>query len=526
MDYGHAFARCCAPSARCGAIDTGNAMTAQERPSTASGSESGLRTGQDFLSDLRRKSRSIYLEGEIVANPADHPAFREGARALAGMFDVAALPENRDLLTFTSPDTGKPVWRAYQIPRSHDDLRAKRIAAERWAEMSFGLMGRTPDHVSNFFAGFAAKPAVFGAAGQQFADNLVAFYKHIRDTHAYVSYAIVPPQIDRSKPAHQQSDPTLYAGIVKEGDAGIWLSGGQQLATGAVYSDYLHVSCIHALRPGDENHAFSVAVPADAPGLRLYPRRAFALGATNEADYPLSSRFDETDSFVVFDNCFVPWERVFIYRNVELCRDQWVKTPAHLYGNHQAQARFAVKLRFLMGLAKRMNEATGNDTTPPVMVEMGELAAYASLVEHMLHSHETAATIDEDGVLWPSWTALYSVMALQSKINAHMIDTVRELAGSSMITLPSSSKDFANPQAARDIERYFQSASTGARDRIALMRLLWDFIGSEFGNRHQQYEKFYGGASFIVKMNVFRHYDFKRATAMVDRALNLPPLGG
>jgi 4-hydroxyphenylacetate 3-monooxygenase len=205
-----------------------------------------------------------------------------------------------------------------------------------------------------------------------------------------------------------------------------------------------------------------------------------------------------------------------------VARDQWWKTPSHLYGNHQAQARYATKLRFLAGLAKRMNEATGNDAVPPVMVEMGELAAYASIVEHMLHSHETIATIDADGILWPSKTALYAVMALQSKINPHMIDIVRELTGAGMITLPSSRKDFDLPQAAKDIERYFQSASMGARERVALMRLAWDFIGSEFGSRHQQYEKFYGGASFLVKMNVFRSYDFKRATAMVDRALELP----
>ncbi len=483
-------------------------------------SVSRLRTGQDFLSDLRRSSRSIYVEGERVANAADHPAFREGARSIARLMDFAAAQENRDLMTYPSPDTGAPVWRCWQIPRSHADLRAKRIAAEKWAELSFGLMGRTPDHVANFFAGFAAKPKLF----DRFSDNLLNFYKHARDTHAYLSYAIVPPQIDRSKPAHRQSDPTLYAGVVKENDAGIFLSGGQQLATAGVYSDYVQVSCIHPLQPGDENYAFNVAIPMDAPGLRLYARRPFALGATNAHDYPLSSRFDETDCFVVLENCFVPWERVFIYRNIELTRDQWWKTPSHLYGNHQAQARYAVKLRFLLGLAKRMNEATGNDAAPPVMVEMGELAAYASLVENMLYSHESVSTLDEDGVLWPSKTALYSVMALQSQINPHMIDIVRELTGAGMITLPSSEKDYGNPQAARDIERFFQSASMGAKERIALMRLAWDFIGSEFGNRHQQYEKFYGGASFLVKMNVFRSYDFKRATAMVDQALNLPPL--
>jgi 4-hydroxyphenylacetate 3-monooxygenase len=480
-------------------------------------SVSRLRTGEDFLSDLKRSSRAIYVEGERVSNPVDHPAFRAGARSLACLFDFAAAQENREGMTFPSPDTGAPVWRCYQIPHSHADLRAKRIAAERWAELSFGLMGRTPDHVANFFAGFAAKPQLFG----ELADNVANFYRHIRDTHRYLTYAIVPPQIDRGKPAHKQSDPTLYAGVVKENDAGIFLSGGQQLATAGVYSDYVHVSCIHPLQPGDENYAFSVAIPADDPGLRLYARRPYALGATNTYDYPLSSRFDETDCFVVLDNCFVPWERVFIYRNVELTRDQWWKTPSHLYGNHQAQARYATKLRFLAGLAKRMNEATGNDAAPPVMVEMGELVAYASIVENMLYSHETASTIDAEGILWPSKTALYAVMALQAKINPHMIDIVRELTGAGMITLPSSQKDFENPQAAKDIERYFQSASVGARERIALMRLAWDFIGSEFGSRHQQYEKFYGGASFIVKMNMFRNYDFKRATAMVDRALTL-----
>lgn len=483
-----------------------------------------LRTGASFLAELKARPRSIFVDGEKVTDPTEHPAFRGAARSLARLFDFAAAPENRELMTFESPDTGGPVWRCYQIPKTHADLRAKRIAAEAWAGQSFGLMGRTPDHVSNFFCGFAAKPEFFAAGGSQYAENVVNFYKHLRDEHRYVTYAIVPPQVDRSKPAHKQSDPTLYAGVVKETDAGIYISGGQQLATGAVFCDYLHLSSIHPLQPGDENYAISVAIPIEGDGVKLFSRRAFPLQATNAEDYPLTSRFDETDSFVVLDNVFVPWERVFIYRNVDLCFGQWWKTPAHLYGNHQAQARYATKLRFLLGLAKRMNEATGNDKVPPVQVEMGELASYASIVEHMLHSHETVAEIDKDGILWPSRTALYSVMALQSQINPHMIDIVRELTGAGMITVPSSSKDFDNPAIAADIERYYVSSTMTARERVALMRMAWDFIGSEFGNRHQQYEKFYGGAAYLVKMNMFRCYDFKRATAMVDSALDLPPL--
>jgi 4-hydroxyphenylacetate 3-monooxygenase len=494
-------------------------------PKPAAGSAATpLRTGDRFLADLRRGGRTVFLDGERVNDPTAHPAFRNAARTLARLFDYAAAPENRDLMTFMSPDTGGPVWRCFQIPRTHGDLRAKRIAAEAWAELTFGLMGRTPDHVANFFAGYAAKPQFFARGGTGYAENVVNFYRYIRDHHQYVAYAIVPPQIDRSKPAHQQTDPTLHAGAVRETDSGIVIKGGQQLATGAVFADWLQVSCIHPLRPGDEAYAINVAIPMSAPGLKLYSRRAFALQATSAEDYPLTSRFDETDCFVVLDDVHVPWEHVFIYRNLELCHGQWWQTPSHLYGNHQAQARFAVKLRFLLGLAQRMNQATGNDAAPPVQVQMGELAAWASIVENMLCSHETTGPIDEDGVVWPSKAALYAVMALQSQINPHMIDIVRELTGAAMITLPSSAKDFENQQERPDIERYFVSGAMGARDRVRLMRLAWDFIGTEFANRHQQYEKFYGGASHLVKMNMARAYDFAHAGRMVDAALGLPEI--
>ena len=134
------------------------------------------------------------------------------------------------------------------------------------------------------------------------------------------------------------------------------------------------------------------------------------------------------------------------------------------------------------------------------------------------------APIDAEGVLWPSQPTLYSVMALQSELNGRMLEMVRELAGGAFITLPSSVADLESPETVADMERFQRSASTDAKHRVALMRLLWDFLGSEFGSRHAQYEKFYGGASFIVKMNVYRNFDFKRAGALVDAALALPPV--
>ncbi len=493
----------------------------KDAPSTAT--KRGMRTGAQYLASIKADGRRVYVDGELVKDVTTHPAFREAARAFAQLYDCANEPAMRDTLTFASPTTGNPVLRAYQIPHSHADLKAKRLATEAWSELSFGLIGRGPDHVAGFFCGFAAVPEVFAAQEQEFADNVLQFFEHLRENHLYITYAIVPPQIDRSQPAHKQSDPTLYAGVVKESDAGIYLSGAQQLATGGVYSDYLYLSCIHPLRPGDENYAIGVAIPMNADGMRIYPRRPYALQAGSDADYPLSHRFDESDCFIVLDNVFVPWERVFIYRDLEVCRDQWWKTPAHLYGNLQAQVRYATKLRFMAGLAKRMNEMTGNDSNPAVQIQMGELAALVSIVDGMMQAQEVMGHVDDNGIAWPSKTALYSVMALQSEINPKMIDIIRELAGAAMICLPSSSRDFDSAETAPDMERFMQSAISDGRSRVALMRMIWDFIGTEFANRHQQYEKFYGGASFLVKQNMFRSFDFNRATAMVDAALQLPP---
>jgi 4-hydroxyphenylacetate 3-monooxygenase len=482
----------------------------------------GLRTGAKYLDDIRTDGRRVFFEGEVVRDVTSHPAFRGAASSIAILWDIAANPENREVMTFTSPATGRPVLRCFQIPRQPTDLALRRRMSECWALATFGLMGRTPDHVAGFLSGFAAKPSVFAKlAGRDFADNVTRYYVHARDNHLYVSYAIVPPQIDRSKPAHQQSDPTLYAGVVRERDDGIVLHGAQQLATGAVFADAIYVSCIHPLQQGDEAYAFGAIVPVSAPGLKVYSRRSYARRSGSSADYPLACLFDETDSLVVLNKVFVPWENVFFHRNLALCRDQWWRTPSHCYGNHQAQTRYAVKLRFLLGLTKRICEITGVAALPPVQSQLGEMAAYATIVESMLLAQEFQGHVDDEGAIWPSKAALYAIMSLQGEINSRLLNMARELAGASLIVLPSTFQDFAVPEFAADLERYIVSPGVNARDRVKLLSLAWDMIGSEFAGRHEQYEKFYGGAAHLVKMNMAREYNFSKAIDLTTSALNL-----
>jgi len=483
------------------------------------------RTGQQYIDGLR-DGRAVYIDGQRVEDVTTHPAFRQAVRSVARLYDLAADPANADVMLADSPYGEAPINVAHMIPRSKADLEHRQGGLRRWSESTFGLMGRSPDHVAGFFAGFAGNAGVFARAGQEYADNVVNFHKKMCREDLYLAYVIVPPQIDRSKPAHQQADPHLYAGVKAERDGGIVIQGAQMLGTGMALADYVHLSTIFPLRPGDENYAISLAVPVGTPGVKVHSRRGYAAGATSTFDYPLSSQFDETDSLVVFDDVFVPWENVFVYRDLDLVQAQWWETPAHILGNNQAQVRFATKLDFLTGLAHRVAAMNGVAELPPVRGTLGELAAHATLVSGLVHGAVQNCTIDEYGVARPGHAESYANMTLQSEVYPKVLGMVRELCGGGLIQLPSSVEDFRSEDVAATIETYIQSPGVAAVDRVKLLKLVWDLVGSEFASRHVQYEMFYAGAPFVVKMRMFQNYDFDQADALVESALERYDLDG
>src|SRR5262244_2427526 len=350
------------------------------------------RSGDEYARGLR-DGRTVLLNGERVTDVTTHPAFAAGIRTVAQLYDLARDAANREIMTYPSPRDGRPVNQAWLVPRTRGDLAARRRAIKFWADASYGFLGRSPDHVASFFAGFAGAPAFYARGGQQFADNLVRFAAKAADQDLYVSYVIVHPAVDRAKPAHQQAEPYLYAGAAAERENGIIIRGAQMLGTGSVMSDYVFVTVILPLRPGDEEYAISCVVPNSAPGLKLYPRRPYALGPTSVFDYPLSSRFDETDSLVVFDDVFVPWKDVFIYKNLELTSGQFRETAAHVLGNTQSHIRSWAKLQFLMGLVKRCMDLSGRSSAD-TLAQLGDLATRVSIVEGMILGAEAAAEPD------------------------------------------------------------------------------------------------------------------------------------
>jgi len=477
------------------------------------------RTGAQYIAAIR-DSRTVFVNGERVADVTEHPAFRAAVRSIADLYDLAASPEHRDTMTFPSPATGEPVNKCFLIPRTPEDLTDRRAAHRLWADATFGFMGRSPDHVPGFITGFAMRPDLFARQGQRFGEHVVRYHAWLRDQDLYAAYVIIPPHIDRSRPAHQQEDPHLYAGVVEERSDGIVVSGAQMLGTGGAIADEIFMSCIVPLVPGDENYALSIAVPVASPGLRLIVRRPYAETAPSVFDYPLSSRFDETDALVVFDRVFVPWERVFVYKDVPLTRAQFYETPAHVLGNFQAQVRFASKAQFLAGVALRIAESIGVDKTPQTQTMLGELASYCAMASGLVLAAETACVHDPRGFVYPNASYLYANNWLQATYHETMLTYLRELAGGGLLQVPSSYKDYLNPEIAADLERFVRSPGLKSVERTKLYKLAWDLVGSEFAGRHQQYELFYAGArAQTTAVRAYRAFDFNAARAMVERCL-------
>ena len=439
------------------------------------------RSGADYLTSLR-DGRAIFLDGKRVEDITTHPAFAESIERIAECYDAAG----------DDPSRSADMW---LIPRSAEDLGRRRAVHRFWAERTYGLMGRTPDHVASVLTAFAGWRQLFDRADRRFGDNVVRFYEKARAEDLYLAYAIVPPQIDRGTPAHKHAEPFLHPGVVKETDAGIVIRGAHAIATSVTMADWLYVSYITPLAPGDVDYAISLVLPVNAEGLRLLPRRPYATLATSVYDYPLSARYDEVDTTVVFDDVFVPWEHVFVYKNVELVTAQFHESPAHVTANFQSLVRFGVKLELLAGLA-----------------------AHCATFDALAKAAERFPLISE-GYARPHPQYIYAGMSLQRRLIVDMYRTVRELAGGAFQNMPSAEASFLSPETAAHTERYYQSAKSPARDRIKLLKLIWDFIGTEYGGRQLQYEMFYSAAQPVVNRRLYRAYDWAAATGLVDRLL-------
>lgn len=479
----------------------------------------GVKNGQDHIKSLR-DGRAIYLNGQIVDDVTTHDGYRNAVQTSGMIYDYQAAPENIERMTFEL-ESGRRVGRTWQLPRSYEDLVERRKALTEMSELTGGFLGRCPAHVSSSLAGQYMAAEVLDehdpSRGRAFRD----WFHYAREEDLFMTYVINNVQGDRSKAFGDQGEGAedMVARIVDEDSEGITIRGAKLFATSSIMANEIFVGSGQPLKPGEEALAFSCTLPMNAKGMKLLSRKSFEQHAGSEYDYPLSTRFDENDALVFFDDVKVPWERVFVYRDTAMCRKQLHATPAHVYANYQSQIRLSVKLRFLVGLARGIAEAIGTVTMPAVMDTLGKLASQAALIEGMVYGMEAKGRF-VNGYYVPDAHLLYTAQVQSQEMYPEIIGAIRELAGGALLMLPSSVEDFTNAEVETIIKYTQVSPAMSGLDRVKLFKLIWDAVGSEFASRHLQYEMFYAGAKYVTRGNSFRTYDWDRAKSTPNRLLS------
>ncbi len=354
------------------------------------------RTGEQFLKGLRG-DREVWVEGRRVADVVSHPAFTGAAHALAEVFDLQHKHADRCLVP--DPETGELINASHLIPRSRDDLRKRHDCLTAIAEYSVGLMGRTPDYMNVTYAGFAGRAEEWAINGNEAgAERLVAYQKKLRREDISLTHTIIQPTIDKALGDAPKAGNTVSLRKVGKTANGIVVSGARVLSTLAPFADELAVYPGAPLPEGADDYALSFCIPMSAPGLKFLCRDSYSR-ASNVFDHPLSSRFDEQDAFVIFDNVEIPYERLFIDCNLKVYNYVMSQT---WWQNimQQTTIRALTKLQFAWGIATHMADAI-NANQPPTQQVLGEIWTYAEMTRACLQAAEDGASDTGNGVWLP-----------------------------------------------------------------------------------------------------------------------------
>ena len=449
-------------------------------------------TGAEYLASLN-DGREVYIYGERVENVATHPAFRNSARTIARLYDALHDPKQKEVLTSpTDTGSGGFTHRFFRAARSRDELIKQRDAIAGWARLSYGWMGRSPDYKASLMNTLGANDQFYG----KFSGNARSWYRRAQENVLYMNHAIVNPPVDRARAPDQVKD--VFITIQKETDAGIYVSGAKVVATASALTHYNFLGQNAAIVPThDTDLAVMFIAPMNAPGVKLICRNSYEWMASTLGtpyDYPLSSRFDENDAIFVFDNVFVPWENVLVHRNIEIIKTFYPRSGFLAGYQFQGCTRLAVKFDFMVGIIAKALRAAGSDEFRGNQALLGEVIAWRNLFWALSDAMAGNPTPWVGDTVLPNAQSGSAYRVFAGDAFARVREIVEKIVASGLIYLPSSSKDFGNPA----IEPHLRKLVRGSygidyKERIKIMKLLWDAVGTEFGGRHELYERNYAG---------------------------------
>ena len=331
------------------------------------------------------------------------------------------------------------------------------------------------------------------------------------------THTFITPQVNRSQINLGFSEEPISAKVIDKNEKGIVIKGARLLATQGGLTDEVLVFSAPRLF-FDPDQAFAFSIPSNTKGVKFICRESFVLGDSN-FNYPLSSRYEEMDSVVVFDNVLVPWNRVFFYDNADAATDFIVQSSFLLFAYHQAATRQIVKTEFLLGIAQLLVETINVREYQHIQEKISEIIIGLETMKALLEKSENDAELDEWGYMRPSDTPLQVFSTIFPKIYPRFCEIIQLIGASGMVTLPTE-KAF-DSEIRGDLDQYLQADSKNAEDRVKLFRLAWDLTMSSFGTRQTQYERYFFGDPVRLASGLYTLYPKDEHVEAVSSFLNL-----
>lgn len=436
-----------------------------------------IRTREDYLESLRRLGHRVYYRGQRVPDVTVHPAFLPHINAAAKTYEMALQPEFEDLLTATSHLTGKKISRFTHIHQSVDDL-IRKVQMLRLVAHETGSCFQRCVGFDGLNATYMTTYDVDAKCGTAYHARFLEYLKYVQEENVMLVGGMTDPKGDRSKSPSQQEDPDLFTRVVEKRSDGIVLRGAKAHQTGGVNSHEILVMPTQALRQGEEAYAVVCAVPLNAPGVVLIFGRQ-----TNE-ERKFDSRLDAGnpdfgmvggEALIVFDDVFVPWERVFLCGEVEFS-GILVERFATLHRQNYGGCKGGVS-DILVGACGLASEYQGTLKASHIREKLAEMmhlaeTIYAGSVACSAMGYRTAS-----GAYYPD-PVLANCTKLNVSRNIYQIARLaHDVAGGIIATLPFEG-DLKSPEVGKYVEKYMAGVKgVSTETRMKIVRLIENMTG-------------------------------------------------
>jgi len=475
-----------------------------------------MKTPQQYLASLAAMKHNVWMNGQQVERPWEHPQIVPGINIVRLTYEWPQGSEHHDLLTATSHLTGETVNRFTHIHQSTDDLQ-KKVEMTRLYCRETGCIQRCmgADALNALSVITHHADSMFGTT---YFPRLVEYIKYFQGEDLVGAAAMTDVKGDRSLRPHQQADPDLYLHVVEKRPDGIVVRGAKAHNTLAPYAHELLVLPTRDMREADADYAVAFAIPADAPGITMICRGA-APSSKHEMSAPVSSRYASVESLTVFDDVFVPWERVFLCGEWQLA-GHLAETFATYHRHSYCGCKPAIT-DILMGAAALVAEYNGIQQAHHVRDKLVEFMIAAEVV----HGCGLAASLK--GERMASGTYLPNlVYANVGKYYAgtnlhHELELLQDIAGGLVVTMPSEA-DYRSQEVGGYLRKYLAGpAHLAVDDRVRCFRLIEDMSASKFGGLLMVAGVHGGGSPEAERLAIYRSYDLETRKEIARRAAGI-----